>query len=74
MKLSEAALLTRKNARFYAGQLGEEKFDRVVAPHVRCRRLGGQRYYVRKDIDAWLSLDASGNTVDNTFQTMLNRM
>lgn len=53
--IGECGLLSRRNARRYCGGLGEERFDRVVGPHVTARLLGGERFYVRKELDAWIA-------------------
>jgi hypothetical protein len=52
--LSDCGLLSRRNARRYCGCLGEERFDREVGPHVRQRLLGRERFYWRKELDAWI--------------------
>lgn len=52
--IGECGLLSRKNARRYCGGLGEERFDRIVGPHVRARLIGGERFYVRSELDAWI--------------------
>jgi hypothetical protein len=52
--LSDCGLLSRRNARRYCGCLGEEKFDREVGPHVRARLLGREKFYSRKELDAWI--------------------
>lgn len=52
--LSECGLLSRANARRYCGCLGDERFDREVGPHVRARLLGSERFYSRKELDAWI--------------------
>lgn len=74
MKLEEAALLSRTNARFYAGQLGEDKFDAHVAPHIRSKVIGSRRYYVRADIDRWLGLDPSTADPQVSRETILDRL
>lgn len=51
--LDECALLTRRNAMRYCGQLGDERFDREVAPRCRPRFIGQERFYLREDLDAW---------------------
>lgn len=53
IRLDECGLLSRRNAMRYCGQLGEERFDRVVAPHCRPRFIGQERFYLREDLDAW---------------------
>lgn len=55
--IGECGLLSRRNAMRYCGCLGEEKFDRIVAPHVKARWLGGRRFYSRKELDAWIDGD-----------------
>jgi hypothetical protein len=52
--LSDCGLLSRRNARRYCGCLGEERFDREVGPHVTARLLGSERFYSRKELDAWI--------------------
>ncbi len=74
MRLDEAALLSRKNAMFYAGQLGDEKFDAQVAPHVRTKRIGSRLYYMRKDIDRWAGLDTSSEEPHLPARTLLDRL
>jgi len=51
--LDQCALLTRRNAMRYCGQLGDERFDREVAPRCRPRFIGQERFYLREDLDAW---------------------
>ncbi len=51
--LGECGLLSRRNAMRYCGQLGEERFDREVAPVCRPRYIGQERFYLREDLDAW---------------------
>lgn len=53
ISLGECALLTRRNAMRYCGQLGEERFDREVVPNCRPRYIGHERFYLREDLDAW---------------------
>lgn len=74
MRLDETLLLSRKNAMFYAGQLGEEKFDAQVAPHVRTKRIGSRVYYVRADIDRWAGLDPSTESDHIPARTLLDRL
>jgi hypothetical protein len=74
MKLSDAALLTPKNARFYVGQLGEEKFNQLVAPHLKWKTIGGRRYAVRRSIDVWLGIDKSSEQDHLDAQTLLDRL
>lgn len=57
--LGECGLLSRSNARRYCGGLGEDRFDREVGPFVTPRRIGGERFYARKELDAWI--DRPGN-------------
>ena len=52
--VGECGLLSRRNARRYCGGLGEERFDRVVGRHVTPRLIGGERFYVRKELDDWI--------------------
>jgi hypothetical protein len=52
--LSDCGLLSRRNARRYCGCLGEERFDREVGPHVTARLIGRERFYSRKELDAWI--------------------
>jgi hypothetical protein len=74
MRLDETLLLSRKNAMFYAGQLGDEKFDAQVAPHVRTKRIGSRTYYLRKDIDRWAGLDTSTEDSHLSSATLLDRL
>lgn len=74
MKLSEAVLLSKRNARFYAGQLGEEKFERCVAPHVRTKKVGDRVLYFRADIDRWAGVDKSSAKSHAQVQTLLDRL
>jgi hypothetical protein len=53
IRLDECGLLSRRNAMRYCGQLGEERFDREVAPHCAPRYIGQERFYDRDDLDAW---------------------
>lgn len=53
--LSECALLSRVDARRYVGCLGDDRFDREVAPHCTPRMIGTQRFYRRSDLDAWVA-------------------
>ena len=63
--LGECGLLTRANARRYCGGLGEDRFDREVGPYVTPRLLGGERFYSRKELDAWIDRPTSaGQPVD----------
>jgi hypothetical protein len=55
LRADEVALLSRRNARQYVGGLGEETFDRAVAPHCTARVIGNRRYYRRADLDAWVN-------------------
>lgn len=70
--LDQCRLLSRTNARQYVGGLGEETFDREVAPHVRSRRIGAKRYYLRDDLDAWVDkpFSPSKSTVEDILRTM----
>jgi hypothetical protein len=47
-------LLTRRNAMFYCGQLGKERFDREVATACQPRYIGLERFYLRTDLDRWM--------------------
>lgn len=63
--LGECGLLTCKNAMRYCGQLGDERFDREVAPCCRPRLIGQERFYLREDLDAGtrsLPVDRLGGT------------
>lgn len=63
--LDECRLLTRRNAMRYCGQLGEERFDREVAPVCAPRYIGQERFYDRQDLDRWaasLPIDRVGST------------
>jgi hypothetical protein len=50
---SECRLLSRADARRYCGGLGDERFDREVAPHCVLRLIGLERFYDRLELDAW---------------------
>lgn len=50
---SECRLLSRADARRYCGGLGDERFDREVAPHCAPRLIGSERFYDRLELDAW---------------------
>lgn len=52
--MSECALLSRSNAKCYVGCLGDARFDREVAPYVRARLIGRERFYLREDLDVWV--------------------
>lgn len=52
--LDECRLLTRRNAMRYCGQLGDERFDREVAPQCSARYIGQERFYDRQDLDRWV--------------------
>jgi hypothetical protein len=65
IRLDECALLSRRNAMRYCGQLGDERFDREVAPRCTPRFIGQERFYLREDLDAWargLPVDRLGST------------
>ena len=65
ISLGECGLLTWRNAMRYCGQLGEERFDREVAPRCRPRYIGQERFYLRDDLDVWthgLPVDRLGGT------------
>jgi hypothetical protein len=51
---SECRLLSRADARRYCGGLGNDRFDREVAPHCLARMIGRERFYDRLDLDAWV--------------------
>lgn len=51
---SECRLLSRADARRYCGGLGNERFDREVAPHCTVRLIGIERFYDRLELDAWV--------------------
>ncbi len=51
--IGECGLLTRRNAMAYCGQLGDERFDREVAPYCPPRFIGQERFYDRDDLDVW---------------------
>jgi hypothetical protein len=50
----ECALLSRQNAMRYVGGLGDERFDREVGPFVTPRLVGRERFYRRRELDAWV--------------------
>jgi hypothetical protein len=65
ISIAECGLLTCRNAIAYCGQLGEERFDREVAPYCPPRFIGQERFYDRDDLDAWrkgLPIDRLGRT------------
>ena len=65
IRLDECGLLSRRNAMQYCGQLGEERFDREVAPRCAPRYIGQERFYQRQDLDRWivsLPVDRLGTT------------
>ena len=51
---SECRLLPRADARRYCGGLGNERFDREVAPYCVARLVGLERFYDRLELDAWV--------------------
>jgi len=51
---NECRLLSRADSRRYCGGLGEERFDREVAPHCVVRLIGLERFYDRLELDAWI--------------------
>ncbi len=51
---SECRLLSRSDARRYCGGLGDERFDREVAPTCAPRFIGHERFYDRCGLDAWV--------------------
>lgn len=51
---SECRLLSRADARRYCGGLGNERFDREVAPHCVVRLIGLERFYDRLELDGWI--------------------
>jgi hypothetical protein len=51
--IGECGLLSRRNAMRYCGQLGEERFDREVAPHCPPRYIGQERFYDLDDLRTW---------------------
>ena len=57
---NECRLLSRADARRYCGGLGDERFDREVAPHCVPRQIGHERFYDRLELDAWV--DRLGGT------------
>lgn len=50
---NECRLLSRGDARRYCGGLGDERFDREVAPYCMPRLIGLERFYDRLELDAW---------------------
>ncbi len=49
------ALMRPLTARAYLdGIVSAPKFDRLVAPHLDARRIGGKLVYTRKSIDEWI--------------------
>jgi len=57
---SECRLLSRADARRYCGGLGDERFDREVAPHCTPRRISQEKFYDRLELDAWVDRLAGG--------------
>lgn len=55
IRLDECGLLTRRNAMRYCGQIGDERFDREVAPVCAPRYIGQERFYLRADLDRWMT-------------------
>jgi hypothetical protein len=53
IRLDECGLLTRRNAMRWCGQIGEERFDREVAPLCAPRYIGQERFYDLDDLRAW---------------------
>jgi hypothetical protein len=70
--IGECGLLSRRNALRYCGCLGEEKFDQIVAPHVRVRWLGARRFYLRRDLDQWI--EGAGEPAPLTVQDIIAGM
>jgi len=65
IRMDECGLLTRRNAMRYCGQLGDERFDREVAPRCEPRYIGQERFYLRQDLDRWMNalpVDRLGTT------------
>jgi hypothetical protein len=71
--LAECGLLSRTNARRYCGCLGEDRFDRVVEPHVTARLLGKERFYSRKELDAWIDAGAGVEAMSDR-EALLSRL
>ncbi len=69
---SECRLLSRVDARRYCGGLGNERFDREVAPHCVARLIGNERFYDRRELDAWV--DQLGNTPTNEAENWLKQV
>lgn len=57
LSIAQAGLLSRANARIYCGCLGEDRFDREVGPHVTPKLVGGERFYIRSQLDDWIGVD-----------------
>ncbi len=53
LPIGECGLLSRRNAMRWCGQLGEERFDREVAPRCAPRYIGQERFYDIDDLKAW---------------------
>jgi hypothetical protein len=51
---SECRLLSRADARRYCGGLGDERFDREVAPYCVPRLIGLERFYDRLELDSFV--------------------
>jgi hypothetical protein len=69
---SECRLLSRADARRYCGGLGDERFDREVAPHCVSRLIGLERFYDRLELDAWV--DRLGGAVQGAETDWLERV
>jgi hypothetical protein len=63
---SECRLLSRVDARRYCGGLGNERFDREVAPHCTARTVGIERFYDRFELDAWIDKLGASSADDKT--------
>lgn len=53
LPIGECGLLTRRNAMRWCGQIGEERFDREVAPRCTPRYMGQERFYDLEDLKRW---------------------
>ena len=63
---SECRLLSRADARRYCGGLGDERFDREVAPHCTPRRIGQEKFYDRLELDTWVDHLGNGRQPQHT--------
>jgi hypothetical protein len=79
IRLDECGLLSRRNAMLWCGQIGDERFDREVAPYCTPRYIGHERFYDLDDLRRWkdgLPIDRLGGTkhaaVDDDWDKLRN--